>query len=77
MNEFYQMKEEIRSFIKSEIERQNITRTELSRKSGVHTSTITAYLLNNRECYIQTIMLLLDALGYKLKVVKSDGKAKG
>lgn len=69
MNDLEQMKEGIRSIIRSEMKYQNINMSELSRRSGVCPATVKAYLDNERECYIQTIMVMLSALGYTLKVV--------
>lgn len=69
MNDLEQMKEGIRSIIRSEMKHQNITMSELSRRSGVCPATVKAYLDNERECYIQTIMVMLSALGYTLRVV--------
>lgn len=69
MNDLEKMKECIRSIIRSEMKRQNINMSELSRRSGVCPATVKSYLDNERECYTQTIMAMLSALGYTLEAV--------
>lgn len=68
MNDLEQMKEGIRSIIRSEMKHKNINMSELSRRSGVCPATVTAYLSNQRDCYLHTVISLLDAVGYELTV---------
>lgn len=67
--EVEQMKEGIRSIIRSEMKVKNISMVQLSRKAGVCPATVTAYLNNQRDCYLHTVISLLNAVGYELNVV--------
>lgn len=64
-----QMKESIRSLIRSEMEAKNMNMSQLARKAGVCPATVTAYLSNSRDCYINTVIHLLKAVGYELRVI--------
>lgn len=64
-----QMKDVIRSLIRSELYHQGKNMTWLAKKAGTCPATVSAYLNNERECYISTIIAFLHALGYTLTVV--------
>lgn len=66
--EVEKMKEGIRTLIRSEMKVKNISMIQLSRKAGVCPATVTAYLSNQRDCYLHTVISLLNAVGYELTV---------
>ena len=49
---------------------ENKTQVWLARESGITPSTVNAYVNGRYAPNIRTVELLLDALGYELKIVK-------
>lgn len=57
-------------WLQQRIDERHITVTRLSQISGVHPNTIRNYLAHRCEPTYYNVLLLVDALGYKLEAVK-------
>ena len=59
-------------FVFEEMERQKVSRSKVARRSGVETRTIYKWKRKNNPT-LPNIVAVLNALGYKLEVVKDEG----
>lgn len=71
--QMYSNVEVINSFsewLRNQLTSRKITVTRLSRISGVHSNTIRNYLAGRCEPSYYNVVLLVEALGYELGVIK-------
>ena len=64
---------EFAAWLEGELNRQGMTRNELSTRSGVTPVTIRHYLREMRSPKLSCMTLILNALGKKLVIVDKEG----
>ena len=66
--------EEFFKWLKIELHRRGMSYKKLADKIGIHTNTLSGYIVGRHEPSVFMIICICTALGYKLGVVLDDTK---